>query len=169
VRIFLLQLTALAAILGAAMVLVTPAEVRAVEAPLAPAAEASSGGTQSIAKPQPIVIGSDVPKFSELASRVGQGLMWVGFGIFIVIALLKRFGPNRMQALSPIEVLGRQTIGPKMQISIIKVEGRKFLISSTATDLRLLTELVPPAESEEFNKFLMNEQLQTALIGNSRT
>jgi flagellar biogenesis protein FliO len=144
------------------LVLFTPSELRAEGLTTSEKASLESAPQSEQSK---IVVGSDVPKFSDLAAQVGKGMMWMGALLFIGVMLLKKYGPQTKASQSLIEVLARQNLAPRMQLSIIRVEGRKYLISTTSSEVRLLTELVQPYDAAELDRLLAGQEI-AALRGN---
>ncbi len=69
--------------------------------------------------------------------------------LFVVLLLAIRrwlpvLAPNALSRLRSqpfAEVMGRQFLGPRKALLLVRVEGRRFLLSETGDGFRLVTEL----------------------------
>ncbi|MAE69977.1 MAG: hypothetical protein CME06_05860 [Gemmatimonadetes bacterium] len=70
--------------------------------------------------------------------------------LFVIRRWLPVLAPNALSKLRSqpfAEVLGRQFLGPRKALLLVRVEGRRFLLSETGDGFRLVTELEDDPDS----------------------
>jgi flagellar biosynthetic protein FliO len=99
--------------------------------------------------------------FGAALVRTGAALLFVLALIFLTVYLIKKYIPSLTGNIpisgnlkkDKIDVLSTRSLGPKKALHVVKVDGRRFLVSATDEQISLLTEL---KEEDQKNDLLDN-------------
>lgn len=119
----------------------TPAEPETAPKPLA-----TGGDRPRLLTSTPPVLGAPTP--ASPLTRVGLPLAALCAAALAIVAWQK----HRRRARAPeaeIEVLASRSFGPKHRLSLVRVEGRRLLVSSSPEGMRLICALESNTESFE--------------------
>ncbi len=111
-------------------------------------------------------VGSDVPKTTDMAESFVKGLIYC-IVVFVLLSYLNTYVKNKNETSSnkSIDLIARKTIGNRMSLLLVEVEGQKFFLSQTNDMVQMLAPLSDPLRLAESLAQDTEESVSTDIEG----
>ena len=88
------------------------------------------------------IVGSSLPPRSEMFGSFDKGIIYC-FGIFLIFLAVKHKLKlkNDNSSNNPIHILAKKSVGYRVNMMLVEVDGKKFLVSHNGDSVHLISEI----------------------------
>jgi len=89
------------------------------------------------------VVGSSLPQRADMFGSFSKGIIYC-LGVLLVLLAIKHkvYLKNTHNTDNPIHIVAKKSVGYRVSMMLVEVEGKKFLVSHNGDSIHLISELV---------------------------